>query len=204
MRQAPRRSVRCVVWVAVACLITLTVAVAASSGDVSWDPATPLTWSLFQAPPPADAIHRNEAAAIHMTIRWHASYSVVSNGGPWTGRIETVTVTNTMEPSLSWVVTAKADAQVLHHEQVHFDLNEVYRRKLETVLTCIQAQHPTKQGVLDALNTALHQKADVILTQLQVAQERFDAESCHGNNLAAQGRWEWNIADWLVYPASAP
>jgi len=94
----------------------------AASG-VPWCETTPISWELFQGPAPADALHRNEAAAIHMTIRWHARYSAASRGRTWIGCVESVSVTNTMEPSLSWVIPGKADDRVLAHEQAHFDLN---------------------------------------------------------------------------------
>ena len=191
-----------------ACLIGFAALAAASDGSVSgipWNAATPLTWDLFRAPPPADAVNRTEAAAIHMTIRWHAQYSVVSNGGSsWTGHVQSVTVTNTMEPSLSWVVLGKADDRVLQHEQAHFDLNEVYRRKLEALLPCIQAQSVTKEGAIDALHAALHRRANEVLLQLQAAQAEYDAETGHGSNLSGQARWEEQIAAWLRNAASAP
>jgi len=139
-----------------------------------------------------------------MTIRWHASYSVTSSGSTWIGRVQNVTVTNTMEPSLSWVVPGKADARVLRHEQGHFDLNEVYRRKLEIVLPCLQSQCASKQGAIDELEAALHQRADGILEQLQAVQGRYDAESGHGNNPSGQARWEARIAAWLLNPVAAP
>jgi hypothetical protein len=189
-----------------ACLIGFSALATSSDGSVPgipWNAATPLTWDLFRATPPADAVNRTEAAAIHMTIRWHASYSVTSNGGSWTGLVESVTVTNTMAPSLSWVVLGKADDRILQHEQAHFDLNEVYRRRLETLLPCIQAQSATKEGAIDALHAALHRRANEILLQLQAAQAGYDVETGHGNNPAGQARWEAQIATWLRNPAAA-
>lgn len=190
-----------------ACLLGLAALAATSVGveaSVPWDESTSLTWDLFRCTPPADAVNRNEAAAIHMTVRWHARYSVTSNGSTWTGHVTSVTVTNTMEPSLSWVVPGKGDDQVLRHEQGHFDLNEVYRRKLEALLPCLQAQSATKDGAIDELNAALHRRADEILEELKAAQARYDAESGHGNNPSGQARWEARIAGWLLNPTAAP
>jgi hypothetical protein len=190
-----------------ACLIGF-IAFAAMSDDsvaaIPWDASTPLTWDLFRAAAPADAIHRSEAAAIHMTIRWHASYSVASSGSSWTGHVQRVTVANTMEPSLSWAVPGKVDDRVLRHEQAHFDLNEVYRRMLEALLPCLQAQNATKEGVIGALDATLHQRAAEILGRLQAAQTRYDAETCHGNDATGQARWEDQIAVWMRNPTAAP
>jgi hypothetical protein len=208
VQQAARwRSVRVAVLALFVCLFGFDPSATATDTTDScilWGESTPLTWDLFQAVPPADAVHRNEAAAIHMTIRWHAVYSVTSNGGSWTGHVKTATVTNAMEPALSWVVPGKAAPLVLRHEQGHFDLNEVYRRKLELSLACLRAQSATKDGAIDTLNTALHNRANEILAQLQAAQARYDAETGHGNNAAGQVQWATLIARWLLDPAAAP
>ena len=185
-------------------LIFAIATAAANAAGIEWNEASPITWSLFQCSAPADAAHRSEAAAIHMTIRWHASYAVTSNGSTWIGHVQSVTVTNTMEPSLSWVVAGKASARVLQHEQSHFDLNEVYRRKLAILLPCLQAQSPTKEGAAAALDAALRRKANEVLSQLQKAQARYDAETGHGNDAAGQARWEAQIAAWLLNPTAAP
>lgn len=198
---------RVVVVYLVACVVgffAFTIVASSSVPGTPWDASTPLTWGLFLAEPPPDAVNRIEAAAIHMTIGWHAGYSVTSSGGSWTGHVRSVTITNTMEPSLSWVVPGKADAWVLRHEQGHFDLNEVYRRKLELLLPCTQARTATKQGTIDALNAALHRRAEQVLLQLQAAQARYDAETDHGNDPAARVRWEARIAAWLLNPTAAP
>ena len=149
------------------CSISALATTAGDPSHVDWDQAAPITWSLFQGTPPADASQRTEAAAIHMTIRWHASYSVSSiNGTTWTGQVASITVTNTMEPAYSWVVSGKAFSNVLGHEQSHFDLNEVYRRKLECLLlgtgTCNAA---TQQAAVDLLNASLHQTGGRLVQQ---------------------------------------
>ena len=206
MEHAFRRSA---IWrIGVPCLVGLIglAALGAStdgSSGIPWS-EVPITWSLFRGAPPADAVHRSEAAAIHMTIAWHASYSAGSRGGAWTGQVDRVTVSNAMDTDLSWVVPGGATEQVLRHEQGHFDLNEVYRRKLEIVLSCVRAQSATKDGVLDALYAAVHARANDVLAALQVAQHQYDAESDHGNNPAGQARWASHIDAWLRDPAAAP
>lgn len=191
----------------IVCLVSLVLygaSLGAAVPSVPWCATSPIGWHLFQCTPPSDAVHRSEAAAIHMTIDWHAKYSLSSNGGDWTGQVSSVTVTNTMQPALSWVVPGKGTTSVLSHEQTHFDLNEVYRRKLEAVLPCLQARHATKQGVIDALNAAIHRRANEILAQLEAAQARYDAETRHGQSASAQARWESQIAGWLSNPTAAP
>ncbi|MBU0595084.1 hypothetical protein KJ567_00155 [Candidatus Bipolaricaulota bacterium] len=175
-------------------------------GDgIAWDVSRPLSWGDFLGTAPADAVNRNEPAAIHMTIHWRVSYSATSaNGRTWTGRVGSAEVTNTMSPTLSWSVPGKLDALILTHEQTHFDLNEVYRRKLERALLCVQTQGSAEQGVLDALNAQVHSMAGILLNRLVDIQAQYDAESSHGLDQAAQLRWQEQIARWLIDPALAP
>ena len=198
-------------WMSALAILLFSVSLIAMTAEVeplsvTWDHAYPITWDLFQGSPPADAVQRTEAAAIHMTIRWHASYSVSSaNGTAWTGQVASITVTNTMEPSRSWVVPGKTFANVLSHEQMHFDLNEVYRRKLECLLlatgTC---DSTTQQGAIDLLNATLHQTANIVLQQVSDMQALYDIQTSHGNDRAEQARWETLISNWLIAPTMAP
>ncbi len=202
------KSIKC--WSLALCIVLCSVsALATTEGElprINWDQASPITWSLFQGAPPADASQRTEAAAIHMTIRWHASYSVSSsNGTTWAGQVAAITVTNTMEPTRSWVVPGKAIANVLSHEQLHFHLNEVYRRKLECLLLATGAcDSATQQGAIDLLNASLHQTANVVLQQLSDMQALYDLQTSHGNNRNEQARWETLINNWLIAPSTAP
>ena len=189
------------------CLTSLAVVAELDSLHVDWDPSFPITWDLFQGAPPANAHQRTEAAAIHMTISWRASYSVSSSHGgtSWVGQVATITVTNTMEPSSSWVVPGKAGDSVLSHEQLHFDLNEVYRRKLECLLLATNScQASTQQEAVDQLNAALHQTATDILQTLSEMQTRYDSQTFHSTNAAEQARWQGLIGQWLLAPTTAP
>ena len=201
------KSIRRLILVAILCLVSLSVIAELDSSHIDWDPALPVTWDLFRGTPPADASQRTEAAAIHMTLRWHASYSVSSsNGGTtWTGQIAAITVTNTMEPDRSWVVLGKACESVLRHEQLHFDLNEVYRRKLECLLLATgSCQAATQQAAIDQLVSALSQTANVVLHRAEEIQELYDAQTVHSTNVSEQARWQGLISQWLLAPTTAP
>jgi len=176
-----------------------------TSDSIPWNADRPLVWADFQCTPPADAIHRNEPAAIHMTIHWRVSYSASSaTGSTWMGRVGNTEVTNVMSPKLSWAVPGKVDALILLHEQAHFDLNEVYRRKVERALLCVQAQGVSQQGVLDALKAQVHNVANALLNRLVEVQAQYDDETQHGVNRAMQVHWQEQIARWLLDPAGAP
>jgi hypothetical protein len=189
------------------CLLSSIALAEIGSAHVDWDQYVPVSWDLFQGTPPADAHQRTEAAAIHMTISWRASYSVSSsNGGSsWLGQVAAITVTNTMEPGSSWVVPGKAHDNVLNHERLHFDLNEVYRRKLECLLLATNScQGATQQAAVDQLNASLHQTATVVLQKVSEMQTLYDSQTSHSTNSAEQARWQGLISQWLIEPTTAP
>ena len=205
MRAATRHRI---VFAAAVVLVGIAVSIpgiAQTTDGIPWDVASPISWSLFRGPAPSDAAQRNEPAAIHMTIQWRASFVTTStNGRTWSARVDSVTVTNTISPSRSWHVPSKVNAQVLQHEQAHFDLNEAYRRKLEAVLLCIQAQAASKQASLDAVYDATCGAADEILNTLVEMQTRYDNETHHSIDRQAQVEWEARIAQWLLQPRTVP
>jgi len=173
---------------------------------IPWSADNRLTWDLFRSAPPPDAHLLSETAAIDMEIEWRARYVLRSSGGPtgWIGTVKEVTVTNTMDPDRSWVLLNRADDRLLAHEQAHFDLNEVYRRKLEASLAGITVRGGTLDSARSALEEEIDRVADGILAQLSAMQERYDEETEHGTDPDEQAAWEGAIAGWLEAPSTAP
>ena len=172
---------------------------------IPWDAMRQLVWSDFQGTPPANSAAYKEPAAIHMTIHWHVSFTATcTNGRTWTGRVASAEVANVMSPALSWAVPGHVDVLILQHEQTHFDLNEVYRRKLEAALLCIQSQGISERTVVDALNARVQGVADSLLDRLVEIQDQYDAETSPGLNQAAQYRWTEQVREWLDDPSLAP
>jgi len=184
----------------------LVTAYADGEGPVSWSADCRLTWDLFRGTPPPDAADLSEAAAIDMTIEWHVSYVLRPSTQPagWIGSVQGVTVTNTMDPEGSWVLPGRASDRVLTHEQAHFDLNEVYRRKLVAGLAGITARGGTLDRTRSTLEEEIHRVADNILDRLSDMQERYDEKTKRGTDPEEQAAWEETIAEWLEDPAAAP
>jgi len=141
-----------------------------------------------------------------MTIAWRATYTVSTQDRVnWVGRVSSVTVTNTMDPSRSWVVPGKGTPELLQHEQTHFDLNEVYRRRIEAALQGIAACHGVDQNdAVRRLDAQLHALAEAQLQELEEMQSRYDAETAHGVNDAEQMRWEDQVRQWLQSSVLTP
>ena len=176
--------------------------------EVVWEETLSIHWDLFLAPPPPDAALRTETAAIHMTVRWSLSYVARYNASTrsWEGAVDqsSLNVTNTMEPFLSWVVPGKECETALNHEQRHFDLSEVYRRKLDLSLSWLTATGASAEITKKLLNEKIAATANEILGALQEMQARYDRETIHGINSAEQARWDKMIDTWLADPNQAP
>jgi len=175
---------------------------ASPTAPIAWDAARSLTWSEFRGPPPADAALRCEASAISMTLGWYASFTVSNDprSGRWRAVLDNalLSVKNTMDPLRSWVAAGGQRSDVLRHEQRHFDLNECYRRQLESALLGLQAEGPTDAAAEQALQTALSQTAERVLAEANDAQSRYDIQTAHGLDPARQAEWDALITSWLT------
>lgn len=185
-------------------LPTLGLAAELSSPYIYWNPTRPLMWADFRGPPPADVASTNWVAAPSLKIEWTAQFSASGSGSSWTATVTALTVTNAVDTSRSWVLPSRATPAALHHEQLHFDLNEVYRRLLEATLRPLVICATTPKTALQTLNETLNTVSVSILARAEQTQALFDRETSHGTNLGAQDVWEERIAAWLVNPATAP
>ena len=189
-------------------LVAVVIGVLAIGADlpasyVLWSADHPLAWGDFWAPAPAWAVQGNWVASPHLVIKWSASFKAVRTGSAWTASVTSLTVTNAVDCSLSWAIASRTSPEALHHEQLHFDLHEVYRRLLENTLRPMTCQ-ASSESACQALNDLVKSKSAEILQRAQSAQLRFDDDTANGLNLQGQATWENEIADLLQNPAAAP
>lgn len=114
-----------------------------------------------------------------------ATYSglqVLNPVNAWSGKTKVI-VRSYFDPELSYFKRSERDSSVLAHEQLHFDITELYARKL-------------KKAILEACGTtyAYFEKRDSIYQQvtleLSEKQDAYDTEVYADQ--ALQGRWQ----DW--------
>lgn len=90
----------------------------------------------------------------------------------------------------SWVDGRDASDYLLVHEQRHFDLAELYARKLRKELQATRFQR-------GKLNQQIQQAYDRNFRAYKKAQHTYDSESAHSTDLEAQKRWDRWIQDEL-------
>jgi hypothetical protein len=90
----------------------------------------------------------------------------------------------TFDSEHSWVLTGKADAALLRHEQVHWDIAGLNAHETARALRAIRAS--SKGG----LGNAIHSTMSRLGLKAQAQQLWYDDESKHGLNPAGQKKWQ--------------
>src|SRR5690606_27670138 len=85
---------------------------------ILWEKDVTLTWDDFRQIPPSDIIDKNTMSGILVDY----SYKVIE------GKVPTFPLRTYFIKDSSWVIN-KSD-RTLHHEKLHFDMAELYTRKM--------------------------------------------------------------------------
>ncbi|GAA4355087.1 hypothetical protein GCM10023185_17620 [Hymenobacter saemangeumensis] len=152
-------------------------AAAPKAAPIPWSATRRLTLADFQGQPtPKDKLAALTAADIKAGA---ACRDYVFSG----------TVEATFDPNLSWFRDPKNSTEaLLRHEQLHFDITEVYARKLRQKLTVfkVKADCNKLQPAFDNLTRAVY-------SEWEREESRYDQETNHGLNTAKQGYWERQV-----------
>jgi hypothetical protein len=151
---------------------------------IPWSPSWRLKWADFKGPPPTSGKEGARTA--------HGIYSAWScRGNAFAFRVRAAFL-----PTGSWVKPivlreGNESARVLRHEQAHFDLSEVYARRLRRRMAALPSPCTLKDGELGAL---VHQHIE----EEKAAQRRYDEETDHSLRTERQEAWERQVARWLA------
>jgi hypothetical protein len=156
----------------------------AERGGIQWDPSRPLQWSDFRAP----AQPQGREAAL-------SEVGQISGSGCDGSQFE-YGVIAAFIPSESWVRPEVAanpmqSAIALAHEQIHFNISEIISRELRRTLATVVHPCQLSDADRDALGAAA-------FNEERNTQQRYDDETAHGLNSAAQQRWAAWAAQMLA------
>jgi hypothetical protein len=97
-------------------------------------------------------------------------------------------------PEESWVKSGSKSEYILAHEQLHFDITEVYARKLRMRLN---------NEVKDCADVPKISKiADKVMDEWKLEQKKYDMESKHSINREMQVFWLEKVAADLAHYAA--
>lgn len=158
---------------------------------VIWSASRHLTWDDFKGP----IVNAEVAEAAH--LEYGLFYGVRC-----TGRTIRFDVIAAMLPGDSWVkgsvLESPADnARTLKHEQTHFDLTEVYARKMRRYFAGLYEPCLRSNEDLAAL-------ADGLIKSEAAEQKRYDEDTRNGRRADRQQVWDADVAERLTAGAPDP
>ena len=147
------------------------VASASQASEFSWSENRKLTWDDFQGPIKASS--ERSAAATHCGIGFK---TFNADGKP------RVLVYNTFYSNQSWVRPDAKLPEILQHEQGHFDINEIYTRKMRARMDSFDFNVSDVKAALMAIY-------DEVDSEYQNVQQSYESETVHGTNTKQQKIW---------------
>jgi len=154
-----------------------------NSNSFTWQDKYKLTWQDFKAKPKA------EVDAVALTVSGISfSYSLTQENS------ENYTYKTFVEanfyPEKSWVKIKDSTNYILSHEQLHFDITELYARKLRKRISETEF---TKN-----IRAELNMLNDDINNELEIIQNQYDRETNHSIIQEMQDKWQIFIKNELI------
>lgn len=144
---------------------------------VLWTPSKKLTWSDFKGKPS----NISNAAAITAS---GISYSFSAQGTKDKVELDFKVETH-FYPDKSWYKATTANPIVLSHEQLHFDISEVFARKLRQILAETKFTNNAKSEVKEIYRN--------VLRELNDYQNQYDDETNFSRDTVQQLIWNKRI-----------
>lgn len=149
---------------------------------ITWNDTRKLTWEDFKGSP-----NPNSDAVALTASGITFGYSVKTTGK----RIidYSTSVKAHFYPNKSWYLSEKADDYILAHEQLHFDITELYVRKFREQLERLVVNQNIKIQ-MNQIHVAINEALDK-------TQKTYDQQTNHSINVDAQNYWENYIKEEL-------
>jgi len=140
---------------------------------IEWSADRKLTWDDFKGK--SDTINFPDALALtNSGFGYESGINMFKEG-----KVFVQSVFNTYT---SWVLPEGRNDYVLRHEQIHFDITEIYSRKLRKELADANI---TSDNVARARSIF-----DRVFNEMRNRQERYDQETKRGDKKETQEHWE--------------
>lgn len=146
---------------------------------LSWKENRPLAWKDFRGKP---KVSTNAAALTASGVSF--GFSIGKTGKKITDfntNVECV-----FYPTESWYKDEDANPHILRHEQIHFDITELFTRKFRQQISELRAS-PKIKNQLNSLYKAISKASSKM-------QNLYDEETNHSINKVQQKKWD----DYIV------
>jgi len=159
--------------------------------EFNWSKDRKLTWADF-----GGRIYRTQGAEEAVAVTY-CGFGFETNTVTVSNKVQ-ILVRNSFRKDISWVVPDERTPEVLEHEQGHFDLCEIYTRKLRERFNSLNV-------TVYNLNTTLADVYKEIGDEYKARQDQYEKETHNGQDRTQQKKWERVIAkeldqseDWMM------
>jgi len=149
---------------------------------ILWNSEQRLSWANFKAEPPKDS----EIAATTASGLSYQFSTTEENG-----KYELDYIVSTyFYPNRSWYQDNICDEVILSHEQLHFDISELYARKMRKIMDNTTFTKNVKAEV-----KAIYRQINKELAEFQ---QVYDRETNYSRNIEQQLSWNKKIKEALA------
>lgn len=142
--------------------------------EIEWSSHRKLKWEDFKGKPDTINFPNSNAVTISSIHFKGNTPNLFANGS--------LSVTAMFNQFGSWVLSGKESDYLLKHEQLHFDITEIYARKIRKVLSEVALKPLEEEKVWDTLRK--------IKYAYENRQKLYDSVTRHGINKETQGEWK--------------
>ena len=152
-----------------------------AQSSIPWSPGVQLSWGDFQGTPNS-SFWSFTSYEINYKYKWDGAGNL------------SYEISCGFLPAKSWKRTEKnLSMALLKHEQKHFDIAEVFARKLKQEFSNYAFSHKHSANTDADLNTIFHR----ILNENYALQDQYDSETNHSILAAKQEEWNLRITNLL-------
>ena len=145
---------------------------------INWSPQLQLEWSDFQGRPvKGTTVVAVTASGLSFGFSTKRTNDQLSD---YTFHVEAQ-----FYPQKSWYIKARANANILSHERLHFDITELHARKFRKTISNTKFTNNINKEMEDIYAS--------INRELTAMQNLYDEETDHSQNLEKQREWESKI-----------
>jgi hypothetical protein len=184
---------------AAACALVLLIfgVDAPAAEDIGWSSGRALRWADFVGRVDADAPPENIAATA-ASLTWTYGYETVVDGGACSYRITTAHAEAVFHPHRSWVRPNHATADVLRHEQGHFDITQIHKLMFDALVAPLidatyRCEGRTRRQISARVEAEIRAQLEPIYDDVWDnhlrTQAAYDAETHHGSSGDPQAAW---------------
>ncbi|MCH2199264.1 MAG: hypothetical protein MK081_10815 [Flavobacteriales bacterium] len=171
-------------WLGILLLIIALPASERQGDELNWEKDRRLSWEDFRT--------RTGPSQLYKAFSYTGMRYVVDAPD---GRNISIEVTPYFVHSKSWVHHRHKIDRLLAHEQGHFDLTAIYAFKLDSILEDYEVS--IGEFMENRMIGRVEFLFDSVYAELQVMQDRYDAETNHSIIEGKQEEWEAYIADQI-------